>query len=334
MNRTRVISLIVVGVVVLPFIWLLYENSSGKEVWGAIQTFAAVVAGYYLARGVWPGVAAVVAPAVTLVVAVIGSLVFTSGVEKHYSTGTAFLLETSTGRPAFIRLMPFQAEVEELINVVPSDAWKADNASGIYHHLLQRAILQYLIRQQSRRAGRMTTSVCGWDPEIWQERGASTTIIGAEEINRTFAGNRFISAQFFPAAELVVPKGTWLLGIVPGTQPGRTEGLIELKNRYFDLTIQTQFTASMRGIQGNYARLTTQGADRQDERFSIAHFTIAVSGQTLLPNRLFPYHPNTATYLDWTEQIAKHLTCIFGEKDRWKYMVDELNFRHLTGANK
>jgi len=204
----------------------------------------------------------------------------------------------------------------------------------IYHHLLQRAILQYLVRQQSRRAGKMTTFLCGWDPEIWQDKGASTTIIGADEIKRTFASNRFISAQFVPAAELVVPKGTTLIGVVPGIESDRSQGVIEFKNRYFELRIQTSFSSSLRGVQGDYARLTTGGRAKKDDSYSLLWYGIEVSGKSRPLNRLFPYHPNTTTYIDWTQQIAKNLACIFEEKERWKFMVDQLNFRHLVGATE
>jgi hypothetical protein len=233
--------------------------------------------------------------------------------------------------------LPFQGEVEGVIGVLPKDAWKADNASGIlvYHHLLQRAILQYLVFQQSRRAGKMTTSACGREPEIWQERHVSTSVIAADDIKRTFAANRFILAAFFPPQiELVVPKGTRLLGDVPSNEPGHELGVIELKNYYFDLKIETGFGQSMRGIQGNYARLTSGGADREDSRFSSLSYGIRVMGKGSPLNRLFPFHADTTTYGDWVQQITKDLTCIFDERERWKFMVDELNFRHLIGAKK
>src|SRR5262249_26467848 len=218
---------------------------------------------------------------------------------------------------------------------LPDDGWKAKEGPAlIYHHLLQRAILQYLVSQQSRRAGRMTTSVCGWDPEIWQDRGASTAIIGANEIEGTFAANRFISAQFFPSAQIVVPKGTKLVGVVPGVEPDRAQGVIQLTSPYFDLKIETSFSSSIRGVQGNYARLTTEGHARVDERYSLVEYGIGVSGRSRPLNRLFPYHPNATTYIDWTQPIAKNLTCIFEEKERWKFMVDQLNFRHLLRATE
>jgi hypothetical protein len=53
MKRPRVIILWAIAIIAaLAVVWLVYQNSTGKEIWSAIQTFVAVIAGYYLARGV------------------------------------------------------------------------------------------------------------------------------------------------------------------------------------------------------------------------------------------------------------------------------------------
>src|SRR2546425_2027422 len=274
-------TIAIVAMVALALV-LLYENSTSKDMWTAVQTLLVVIAGTYLARGVRPTLSGLMVPTLTALAAVTTILIFTPTVDKAHSVGTMFLMDTSTRKPVFIRLMPFQAEVEGIADAVPGHAWKVDNDGGIlvYHHLLQRAILQYLVRQQSRRAGHTTTSTCGWPPEIWQEKGASTATIDGDEIKRIFAANRFITAGFFPHPELVVRKGTRLLGVVPTSEPGHEAGVIELKNPWFDLKIETGFRANIRGIQGNYALLLTGGSARTDPCYSAVAYDISVSGRS------------------------------------------------------
>ncbi len=268
-------------------LWLAWQNRGSEKAVTAILAPLVLVAGYYLSRWFVPGSETFVTAGLVALVALVGVIAFTPPASFKRVMGATFLMAAVDRRPVFLPQIlpgfPFQRSLTLAMQKAPDNIWSADNDGGahVYHHLLQRAILEMLLTPKfwwGTESERYVTSTA--QIEMWKPRKNAGVAISAAQITREFAANQFIAAPLMlqppPGPALVAPKGTILSGKVPDERvAGNETGVVRLRSRFFELTIETRFSDSGRGVQGRYA-LMIAGKDR-DPRFDYVNYMIRVA---------------------------------------------------------
>jgi hypothetical protein len=139
-----------------------------------------------------------------------------------------------------------------------SDPARPDGeASPLYHHLLQRAIVDWMstryfgtwrIRSERFETGDRTER---WGP-LPDAATTSKTILTSDDIQRVLGANRFASTQGSHLEEqLALPPRTTMTVQPPSTQSPLGESEIRFKNRLTDLKIRISYASSGLGL-GSY----------------------------------------------------------------------------------
>jgi hypothetical protein len=210
------------------------------------------------------------------------------------------------------------------------NVWAAGNDGGVrvYHHLLQRAILEALLMPE-----------VGWGTkvELFAHFGSTFEMkkgetISGDQITHEFARNIFIVTPFLAlhaeGAALTVPPGTRISGTVPDDKVAANRtGQIRLSSRFFDLTIETRMLMRRAVLGGRYALLT--GRSWEDPRYGDASYAIRV---TATASRVYAHHPEMPKYLAWMQTITDYLARAFDEEERWKVIMENHTLRHTLAS--
>jgi hypothetical protein len=323
-----VVAIVLVVVLALAFAW---GNRGSDKIATAVLAPLVLALGYYLSRWFLPGSEKWVTACVAALVALVGVLAFTPPFDFKRVMRASFIMRLDTREPIFLLgLMAHQVPVTVTAQGAPKGIWKAEKDNGIrlYHHFLQRAILEALLRPELAW-GTEVERYSNWGLTFQMKPGAT---IPGSYLTREFGANRFIAAPFLTYAgdgpALTVPAGTTLSGKVPDEKAsGNETGRIRLENRFYTLTIETRFLSSTNGLYGRYAYLTA-GKDH-DPRLAAIDYMVRVTGTG---SRLFAHHPEMPRYTAWMQTIADGLARTFDNEEGWKVFMDHETVRHILGV--
>jgi hypothetical protein len=335
MNLRRVLVRTLLTVLTVAALALAWENRESEKVWTAVVAPAVLLIGYFLSRSFLPGAERWVTAWLGALVAIVGVIFFTTPFHHTRVMTAVFLMRTADGQPVFLprALMPSQLPVLMAMQNAPPKIWTAahDRSGRIYHHLLQRAILEALLMSEMMwgAEGDRFASLAG----RFQVRKGAT--IPFERIVQEFAGNLFIAAPFrhTPKGGLTVPPSTTISGKVPD-ESGML-GHIRLRSHLYglpfsELTIETMFSYWRLGLHGRYALITT-GQDEGPRIFASVNYTVRV---TASGSRFFPHHPEMPKYTAWMQAVADGLARIFDDEERWRGLMENQTVRHVILGNQ
>lgn len=196
----------------------------------------------------------------------------------------------------------------------PSDS----NGIDLYHHLLQRAILDWLAIRHSS-----TWQVEGTEFDlpigrIWQygpveDAKESSTIYAAAEILRRMKHNKFASISSPMAFQLAVPPGTDLIIDPPHTDNKAGDiSRIVLRNKFCTISLGTQGSSWMMGL-GGFKELAGL-SDDENRHLATATYRVRVSIEY---NRFLSGSPKMTLYRTWAKGIAEGIKDQFDEQVIW-----------------
>lgn len=208
----------------------------------------------------------------------------------------------------------------------------ADSAgTSLYHHLLQRAILDWLAERyghswqvESTQFELPTGRVTHWGPVRTGTKPSK--VYSAEEIEAALKGNRFSAVHSDMARQLSVPPDTTLAIEAPHTDTAEGNiGKIFLKNKFCELSITTQESSFMRGL-GTFKSLAGI-TDEENEKLGTATYRVRIS---ISYSRLRSGHPEMPLYKEWADGIARGIQEQFDEQVIWsKTKSDYLFLRQM-----
>jgi hypothetical protein len=204
-----------------------------------------------------------------------------------------------------------------------------DDANGmvVYHHLLQRSIIETLALRYGQS---WDTKILRFETSTGNEMtwGASEnsvnskTLIPWAEIEQNLGGNRFAHARTIFDQGLVLPPDTTL-----AIQPPRTDqkfgdiSSITIDNPFLRLTIQTR--ASQWGpLSGGY-RAMLGVPKRSVTDLRQANYIISIRKEI---KRLRTGHPDMPRYKSWAQQITQELQLEYDEQRIWAKAKEEYLF--------
>lgn len=241
-----------------------------------------------------------------------------------------FIFRGSDKLPA---LLPFR-QVNTALFLVPqlrqsNPKLLEDDADGmvIYHHLLQRAIIETLA---ARYASSWETNIQRFDTSVGNEltagpaQGAALPQERVSEgvLEHAMGGNRFAHTHTIFNRGLVLPPRTTL-----EIQPPRSDAklgeisLITLDNPFVCVTVQTR-AAQWGLLFGGYRLMLGQANDTDTD---LRQATYAVEIKTEF-KRLRTGHPDMPRYKTWAEQLARELQLEYDEERIWAKAKEDYLF--------
>ena len=207
-----------------------------------------------------------------------------------------------------------------------ADSTKNDFCANIYHHLLQRSLIDFLARVY--RASWKTEPLLVNLGSIGFGRyggvpsggiDASQTVLRTPDLDNILDGNFFSRIHIWPSQQLCLPPGSKMAVRVPPSEPGTNgKGEIRIANRFCTITITTETVMPTRTI-GEYrvmAGLTeAQAYDLATNLYLLrAHvrYTRWLSG-----------HPQMKTYEEWATQMVTQIKNQFDEQLIWALVKED-----------
>lgn len=245
-----------------------------------------------------------------------------------------FIFRNSDNLPVMLPFRPRNNQLHLIPQLQKSnpDMLKDDTHGMIlYHHFLQRAIIETLALRYSSSwqtkilrfdtsTGNQLTAGPAEDPQ------GSSTKIPLDEIERKFAGNRFAQIHTIFDRGLVLPPNTKLEIHSPHMDQTLGEiSSITFDNPFIRLTIQTR--GDFWGfLFGGYRQMIGQQNDSNTD-LRQANYVISVKKEF---KRLRTGHPDMPKYKAWAQQITEELQQEFDEQRIWAKAKEEyLFFRQL-----
>lgn len=215
-----------------------------------------------------------------------------------------------------------------------SDTTKNDFCRNIYHHLLQRSLIDFLAQlyRASWRAEPLRIAVGSIRLEMYgriPERDAPSrqTLLKTEDIERVLAGNWFATVRVWPSEQLSLPPDTTLTVQVPaGGTDALNKGEIRLRNRFCTITLSTEPAFAVRSI-GEYRRMAFLSDTEASNLATNAYLLKA----NIHYSRLRSGHPEMKVYKDWAAQLVEQIRNEFDEEAIWvRVKEDEMRSRLYT----
>jgi hypothetical protein len=203
-----------------------------------------------------------------------------------------------------------------------------DNGATLYHHFLQKAIIDTL---RFRYASTWETEVVDFKTGMGQQQASQpapdatepSTTLTAAEITTLLKGNRFAGVDFVTLPQIALPPGSTLKIRAPHTANAVPfEGEIILKNEFVTLEIKTAHVSWMRSL-GGY-RVMMGYSWEQDREFASAQYVVTIRAQF---DRLRSGHPKMSKYKRWVHQIVSELRAQFDEQVVWSDTRENYVFR-------
>jgi len=229
--------------------------------------------------------------------------------------------------------MPFRHFQPSLI-LVPLLAKKdpdmvKDNDQGatLYHHLLQKAIIDTLAmrygsnwKAQITRFDTSTGSVTQSGPA--DNASGPTKKITRDEMQNLLSSNKFARLQMGIVPELALPPGTTVVVLPPHDDKRLGQvGSIILDNDFIRLSIQTRLS-SWGFLFGGYRLLLGQENDTNTD-LREATFEINIKHEY---KRLRTGHPEMPQYKAWAEQLTDEIQSEFDEERIWAKTKEDYAF--------
>lgn len=200
-----------------------------------------------------------------------------------------------------------------------------DNGATLYHHLLQKAIIDTLT---FRYAYTWEIDIVDFKTGVGQQQGSQparnatepSTKLSRAELNALMKGNRFAGVDFFPSLGLALLFGSVMIVRTPNG--GLPEGEITVKNDFVTLSIRTAQMSWMRSL-GGY-RVMMGYSWEQDREFASTQYVVTVRADF---DRLRSGHPKMTKYKQWVNQIVSVLRAQFDEQQVWSDTRENYVFR-------
>lgn len=240
----------------------------------------------------------------------------------------AFLYRTADRAPLAVPHRPLLNslfEVPELQREHPALVGDNSQAGILYHHLLQKAIIDILaFRYKNNWEVEVTRfeTASGQEMSFVPAAGSSGfTRLSHQQVQQLITGNRFSQSRATGLA-MTLPPNTRMVVTVP-LEGGevRPEGEILLKNSFVTLRIKTYASWWRRGL-GMY-RLLTGFTEEQDREFTMAFYVVAIKAEF---SRYRSGHPDMKRYKTWVEQITAELQRELDEQIVWSKTRDNYTF--------
>jgi len=199
--------------------------------------------------------------------------------------------------------------------------------STLYHHLLQKAIVNWM--GFNYRSG-WQTEVIKFDLPSAHIRtsgpsqitsGSTGKFYSNQEVQQHLNGNYFAQVSVGMPPEFFLPPATDLSIQPPAEKGGVETGLIRMKNRYCTVQIITAFSSYMRGV-GGYKQLAGLSTE-QDEELGSIYYTIRVNVQY---NPFLSGSPDAMRIKRWADQLVDGLKEQFDEQRIWSQTKDDYLF--------
>ena len=243
---------------------------------------------------------------------------------------TTFIFRSSDNLPV---ILPFRPQNQALFLI--SQLGKSnpemlrDDASGasLYHHFLQRAIIETLAFRYSRS---WETNILRFDTSLGSQLTAGPAenaaepkkTISAEELGQKLGGNRFAQVHTVFNTGLVLPPDTTLEIRPPSIDQRLGEvSYITFDNPFVRLTIQTR--VSQWGVLfGGYRLMLGQPSDTNTD-LREATYVVSIKKEF---KRLRTGHPDMPRYKAWVQQVAEELQTEYDEQRIWAKAKEEFLF--------
>jgi heme/copper-type cytochrome/quinol oxidase subunit 4 len=201
-----------------------------------------------------------------------------------------------------------------------------DNGATLYHHLLQKAIIE---RLAFLYGSSWEIDILDFKTGMGQQQGSQpspeaigpSTKLSTAQVRGLLKGNRFADINYFTAPEIALPPGTALTIRAPDTA-NVGMGEITLKNDFVTLSIKTAYFSWMRSL-GGY-RVLMGYSWEQDREFASAQYFVTIRADF---SRLRSGHPQMAKYKRWVNQIVSDLRAQFDEQELWSNTRENYVFR-------
>ena len=298
----------------------------------------AAVAAFYV---VWTNRASekIISAVIPITVAAIVGIfmaVFVFGGEAPVTTRfpVTFFYRTSDSIPLKMplrRLQPFLFIVPQLNQRHPELMKDDTRGETLYHHFLQRAIIEILVsryqRDWEKEIVRFKTST-GEEMRVMPssfEPQTKSRLVSSSEIKATLDGNRFSDIETSPP-QFILPPGTSFSVAPPMERQGQMqEGTISLANEYVRVTIQSQ-PSTWGELHGGYQVIMGKGNSMDS---SIMESTFILTATTNF-SRLRTGHPDMKRYRKWASQVVSEIQHDLDEQILWQETKDEYASRQLA----
>ena len=218
----------------------------------------------------------------------------------------------------FRPIAPALFHVPELIKTEPDALKNSDAAMLLYHHLLQRAIIDNLALRYGHawrvKINRFETSMGNEmtaQPSDGQELDGRK--ISGEELQAILGSNRFGRLSNAQLVKLTLPPGTDLRLQPPEISNGSEESSIVMDNPFVRLTLRTRRT-SWGVLFGDYRFLL---GEPNDTNTNLRQISFIVSAKTEF-KRLRTGHPDMPKYRAWAHQVVDEIQNEFDEQAIWR----------------
>lgn len=205
------------------------------------------------------------------------------------------------------------------------DANKNNFVRNLYHHLLQRSIIDLLIQiyRGSWKAeplyfkmGSFAVGRYGGNPKDGEQ--LEQTILTEREIEAVLRGNWFAQTHVWPPRLCLPPKTHLTVAVPPGDTDAQTKGEIEISNRFCTIRISTEIVSSIRTI-GEY-RIIAGLSD--EEAYHLASNTYLLRAKVSYTKWLAG-NPDMKALKQWAEQLVTQVKNNFDEELIWQQVKDD-----------
>lgn len=198
---------------------------------------------------------------------------------------------------------------------------KTDPFAGtLYHHLLQRAIVEWLEEKYPKtwEADVFPMTLGETSGYMFQSKQVPSRVFSTDELTKKMADNRFSDITGpFGAIEgfgLAVPKGTELKVSTPHRDQAIGEvSELQLHNSFCTISVETRQSMSMSGA-GSYKMILGLDQDQAQDSIKTDQYIVIISATF---NRFLTGHPEMPKYRKWASDIACGLEDQFDEKLIW-----------------
>jgi hypothetical protein len=228
-----------------------------------------------------------------------------------------------------------QSPVPELKKQRPdlfADKTKNDFSVNIYHHLLQRSLIDFLAMRYwgSWKAEALLFNLGSigfgrYGGNINPDTSLGRTVLTAADLEKILKGNWFARIHRWPSLQLSLPPDSKIAIRVPAGGPDATgRGEVRISNRFCTITLATEVALPIRTI-GEY-RIMTGLSDEQVR--DLATNVYLLRAHVHYTRWLFG-HPEMKAHKEWATQLVNDIRNQFDEQVIWTLVKEDDLRSHL-----
>lgn len=246
-----------------------------------------------------------------------------------------FIFESPENLPVSIPFRPTQMSlwlVPLLKKNNPELMKDDDQGTTLYHHLLQKAIVETLAFRYGStwKANIIRYDVSTGKSEQYgaaEDASGPSEKISREQLEHLMTENRFARVSTPMVQELNLPPGTSIKVSAPHFDPklGQVSSII-LDNDFIRITIETR--ASNWGVLFGGYRLIMGQANDTNTNLRQASYDVKIRREY---KRLRTGHPEMPAYTAWADQVTEELQREFDEQRIWAKSKEDYIFSRQLG---